>query len=255
MKLHYKKYGFGPPIVILHGLFGMGDNWRTVTKMLEKQNQCILPDLRNHGRSPHDPVMNFEVMTADIKELIEDLHLTKSIMLGHSMGGKVAMDFAMKYPEWIEKLIVVDIAPKVYSPAHDEVIQAIESIDPGRMKDRNDVENSFARFLGKDQATIQFLMKNLARLPEGGFAWKSNMTGIINAYEQLSVDIKITQTFGKPTLFVRGENSNYILDDDWPRILEIFPSAHLITIPNAGHWVHADAPDAFANEVLGFLNK
>ena len=222
--------------------------------MMEGQYQCIVVDMRNHGRSPHDPVMNFQVMTEDIIELMEDLQLENVSLLGHSMGGKVAMQFALQHPEVVDKLIVVDIAPKYYPPHHETVIEAIEAIDPGQLKERVEAEDTFARFLGKDESTIQFLMKNLARLPEGGFEWKPNMPVIIEAYYHLMEDVTLKEPFKGLVLFVRGETSGYILDEDVPHIRELFPNSSLVTVKGAGHWIHADAPVEFAKTVLAFLN-
>lgn len=254
MKLIYKLYGTGRPVIIMHGLFGMGDNWRTVARMMESQYQCIVIDMRNHGRSPHDPEMNFKVMASDILELMNDLELEHSSLLGHSMGGKVAMQFALDHPQKVDKLIVADMAPKRYSPHHDHVIDAIESVQPEELTERSQVEEGLARFLGNDQSTIQFIMKNISRRPEGGFEWKSNMPVIIDAYLDLMDEILPITPFMGSTLFVRGENSRYILDEDIPHIKDLFPNSSLVTIKNAGHWVHADAPEAFAKTVLAFLN-
>lgn len=238
----------------MHGLFGSGDNWRTIARMMEPHYQSIVVDMRNHGRSPHDLEMNFNVMTDDVLELMTDLNLDKVSLLGHSMGGKVAMQFALLHPDLVEKLIVVDIAPKYYAPHHDAVIEAIESMDPKQLTDRTEAENALARFLGNDQSTIQFLMKNLSRLPEGGFEWKPNMPVIIDAYLHLIEDVTSTEPFNGPVLFIRGEKSRYILDDDIPHIKDLFPNSSLVTIPGAGHWVHADTPESFAKVVLSFLS-
>jgi pimeloyl-ACP methyl ester carboxylesterase len=254
MKLAYKIYGSGQPVIIMHGLFGSGDNWRTIARMMEDQYQCIVVDMRNHGRSPHDPVMNFQVMTEDIIELMQDLQLEKVSMVGHSMGGKVAMQFALQHPDLVDKLIVVDIAPKYYPPHHDVVIEAIEAIDPSLLKERSEAEGVFMRFLGNDESTIQFLMKNLTRLPEGGFTWKPNMPVIIEAYYHLMEDVQHASSFEGPSLFVRGQKSRYIADEDVTRIKEFFPTFSLVTIADAGHWVHADAPQEFAKIILNFLN-
>lgn len=254
MKLTHKIYGSGHPVIIMHGLFGSGDNWRNIAKLMEDHYQCIVVDMRNHGRSPHDPVMNFQVMSDDIIELIQDLQLEKVSLLGHSMGGKVAMQFTLLHPDLVNKLIVVDIAPKYYPPHHDTVIEAIESIDPGQLKERKEAEEAFSRFLGNDESTIQFLMKNLSRLPDGGFEWKANMPVIIEAYYQLMEDIQPASPFEGPVLFVRGEKSRYVLDSDIPHIKEFFPHSSMITIKGAGHWVHADTPQLFTQAILGFLN-
>jgi pimeloyl-ACP methyl ester carboxylesterase len=254
MKLNYKIFGTGHPVIIMHGLFGMGDNWRTVARIMEPQYQSIVVDMRNHGRSPHDPEMNFNVMAEDIVELMDDLHFQQASLLGHSMGGKVAMQCALSYQDRVAKLIVADIAPKQYPPHHNEVIKAIESVKPELLHERSEVEQALARFLGNDQSTLQFIMKNISRKPEGGFEWKANMPDIIDAYDYLMEGIDSSQPFTGPVLFIRGEKSRYILDDDMPRIRALFPNSSLYTIKGAGHWVHADAPEAFARAVLGFLN-
>jgi pimeloyl-ACP methyl ester carboxylesterase len=154
----------------------------------------------------------------------------------------------------VDKLIVVDIAPKHYPPHHDKVIEAIESIEPENLTERSEAEDAFAQFLGNDQSTIQFLMKNLSRLPEGGFEWKPNMPVIIDAYYQLMEDVRPSAPFVGPAIFVRGERSRYILDEDVPHIKELFLNSSLVTIPGAGHWIHADAPELFTKTILSFLS-
>jgi len=253
LKLYYKSYGSGDPIIILHGLFGLGDNWRTIARLMESEYQCILVDLRNHGRSPHDPEMNFSVMAEDVLELMKDLDLDDAVLLGHSMGGKVAMHFATTYPELTEKLIVVDIAPKAYPAHHNSVFAAIEAIDPKSLQTRDEAENILRKFLGNDESTVQFIMKNLSRNPEGGFEWKPNMPGIIAAYDQLMKEVTAMHPYLGPTLFIKGEHSDYVTEADLPSIHTFFPEANLISIPGAGHWVHADRPEPFTQTVLKFL--
>ncbi len=253
LKLYYKSYGTGDPIIILHGLFGLGDNWRTIARLMESDYQCILVDLRNHGRSPHDAVMNFEVMAQDIEELLEEMELDDAVLLGHSLGGKVAMQFATTYPELTRKLIVVDIAPKMYPSHHDVVINAIEAIHPSTLTARNEAESIFRQFLGKDESTVQFLMKNLSRNPEGGFEWKPNMPGIIAAYDQLMQEVTAMHPYLGPVIFIKGERSDYITEQDLPAIHQLFPRARLLSIPGAGHWVHADQPEVFTRALLSFL--
>ncbi|MGB4846503.1 MAG: alpha/beta fold hydrolase [Saprospiraceae bacterium] len=254
MKLNYKILGSGPPLIILHGLFGMLDNWRTIARMLEDKYQCILVDLRNHGRSPHDDEMNYQVMTEDVLELMNDLHIEHTYMMGHSMGGKVAMLFALTYPEKVDKLIVVDIAPKEYPIHHAAEIEAIESVDPAILENRTEAEELLRKKLGDDQATIQFLLKNLSRKSEGGFEWKANMPVLISNYDKLMEGIVKPGTFDKPVLFISGQMSDSIRDEDLPDILTLFPSARLSTVPNAAHWVHADQPELLKNEVLAFID-
>ncbi len=255
MKLYHKSYGKGPPIVILHGLFGSGDNWRTIARMMEGEYNCVLADLRNHGRSPHDMGMNFESMAADVLELIHDLNLSSVTLLGHSMGGKVAMQMAMTTPEVVEQLMVVDIAPRQYPPHHAGVIRAIRKVDMPRMSDRAQVESVLVNELGPDQSTIQFLMKNLSRDADGQLEWKPNMPVILDAYDRLIDDVPLPVPFEGPTLFIRGEQSKYILEEDMTAIRKGFPRAELVTISGAGHWVHADAPEPFVEEVRSFLSR
>lgn len=239
--------------MILHGLFGLGDNWRTIARMLESEYLTILVDLRNHGRSPHDPVMNLEIMAADVMELADDLELESILVLGHSLGGKVAMQMAVQYPERIDKLIVVDIAPKVYSPHHATVMAAIEALDPGAVTSREEAETVLRRYLGSDESTVQFLMKNISRTESGGLAWKANMPGIIHAYPELMANIVHFHPYLGPVLFVKGARSGYVGEDDMPAILQIFPRASLVTVPDAGHWVHADNPAGLLQAILPFI--
>lgn len=255
MKLHHKIYGDGPVLIILHGLFGFSDNWRTIAKNLENDFRVILVDLRNHGRSPHDEVMNWEVMMEDVHELILDLDFEIVSVLGHSMGGKVAMQLAVTYPEIIDKLIVVDIAPRHYPPHHAAVIEAIQALDPSLISTRSEAEKILRTFLGDDESTIQFLMKNISRLPEGGFEWKANMPVIIQSYENLMEDIRAMHPFLGPVLFIRGASSGYIKTSDEPAIRQYFPEAEIRSIPAAGHWVHADQPEAITDAISGFLSQ
>lgn len=255
MKLHYKAYGTGRPIVILHGLFGMGDNWRTFARMTEHQATSILVDLRNHGRSPHSEEMSYAAMAADVRALLEELGLTSAVIMGHSMGGKVAMTLALETPGAVERLIVVDIAPRAYAPHHQDVIRAISSITPADLLSREGVEIRLASILGDDATTVQFLMKNLTRDEQGRLQWKSNIPVLLTAYTHIVEAITAPHAFEGPTAFIRGERSSYIRDTDLPGIHALFPSAELITIPGAGHWVHADQPRAFADAVLGLLDR
>ena len=239
--------------MILHGLFGMLDNWQTAAKILKTDFQCILVDLRNHGKSPHAEEMNYHAMAGDIGGLINDLQLHEVYLMGHSMGGKVAMQFAISNAVHVKKLVVVDISPRAYGRHHDHVLKAIQSIDPGRVNERAEAETSFREHLGNDESTVQFLLKNLSRLPDHGFSWKANMPVLIRQYDELMRPVDHYQTFNKPVLFIRGEHSGSVRDEDWEGIIGLFPYARLVTIPGAGHWVHADAPGALTTAVSTFL--
>lgn len=253
MKLVYKTYGHGPPLVILHGLFGMGDNWRTFARMAEEKVTTIAVDLRNHGRSPHSAEMNFSAMASDVLALLEDLGLPKANIMGHSMGGKVAMTLALEEPGVVDRLIVVDIAPRAYPPHHADIIQAIAAVTDADMTSRDAVEEKLLATLDRDLGVVQFLMKNLGRDDAGQLAWKANMPVILAAYPRIMEEITSPWPFEGPTTFIRGERSRYIRDDDMPGIHHLFPHAELITIPGAGHWVHADQPQVFADTVLRVL--
>ena len=254
MKLNHKSFGSGPPLIILHGLFGMLDNWRTMGKMLEGQYQCILVDLRNHGRSPRSDEMNYEAMATDVLQLMDSLHIQNTYLMGHSMGGKVAMQLTLAHPDRIDKLIVVDISPKKYPVHHKSEIKAIESINPSKLSNRSEAEEKLSHFLGDDQATIQFILKNLNRLPAGGFEWKANMPVLIGNYSNLMEPVT-GPAFEKPVLFIRGSRSDSVRDEDWPLVLSLFPAAKLLTVPDAGHWVHADQPEALKEHLLTFLHS
>lgn len=253
MKLHHQTSGEGEPLVILHGLFGMLDNWKSISRKLSSSYQCILVDLRNHGKSPHDAEMNYQVMAEDVKELISDLQIAPTIVIGHSMGGKVAMQLALHHPESVKKLVVIDIAPRQYPPHHEKVLAALESIDPSAVQDRAEAEENFRTYLGNDKDTIQFLLKNMSRLPEEGYAWKSNMEVIVAEYDEVMNEIKHDGTFEKPVLFIKGGNSSSLTDEDLPDIKMLFPNVEWVTIPDAGHWVHSDEPEALLDALRSFI--
>jgi pimeloyl-ACP methyl ester carboxylesterase len=253
MKLHYKIFGEGEPIIILHGLFGMLDNWRSMARALEEKYQCILVDLRNHGKSPHADEIEYAVMAEDVKETMDHLQLEAVHLWGHSMGGKVAMQMALLYPERIKTLVVIDISPRAYPPHHDDVLAAIGALHPGEITDRSEAEHILRNHLGSDEATIQFLLKNLSRRSGGNFEWKANMPVLIREYDKIMHSISSDKSFNKPVLFVRGELSNSIRDEDWPDIQRLFPEASLVTIQGAGHWVHADKSEALKEAILTFM--
>jgi len=253
MKLVYKTYGHGPPLVILHGLFGMGDNWRTFARMAEEQVTTIAVDLRNHGRSPHSDEMSYAAMADDVLELMTDLGLPSAAVMGHSMGGKVAMTLALADPARVERLIVVDMTPREYGRHHDDVIRAIGSVTGDDFQSRESVEARLTQMLDRDPAVTQFLMKNLTRLDDGSLTWKSNMPGIIAAYPQIMAAVDSIHPYEGPVAFIRGERSGYVRDEDMPMIHRLFPRATIYTIPGAGHWVHAEQPKLFAETVLDFL--
>jgi esterase len=250
MKLFYRKFGQGRPLLILHGLFGQSDNWNSLAKQFgEAGFEVYTIDLRNHGLSPHSDVWNYQVMSDDVYELITDLNLKEVALLGHSMGGKVAMLFAIQHPEVLSNLIVVDIAPKYYSPHHQEVLKALNTVDFGIVKTRKETEGVLSRYI-TDEGTKQFLLKNIFWKENEELAWRFNLKVITAQIENVGEITTSDHTCSVPTLFIRGEKSNYVLDSDINQIQEIFPLLTLKTIAGAGHWVHAEKPSAFFECVI-----
>jgi len=251
MKLHYRIVGEeGFPLVILHGLFGFSDNWQTHAKKLSSYFKVILVDLRNHGHSPWSDDFSYQLMVEDVSELLSSLKIQKCILLGHSMGGKVAMHFAQKYPEKLEKLIVVDIGIKSYPMHHQHILEGIHAIDTDQLSNRKEAEEILEQHIESD-GVRQFLLKNLYWKEKGQLAWRMNIKVLEDQMPEIlsAIPEKIVKT---PTVFIRGELSNYILDDDFQEIQDVFPDSDILTIENAGHWVHAEAPDRFINEILNF---
>ena len=253
MKLNFKIYGEGFPILIMHGLLGSLDNWQTVAKSLAEENMVITLDLRNHGRSMHSPIFSYQAMVDDVLAFLEEQHIFRTHVLGHSMGGKVAMHFSLQNADFVEKLIVADIAPITYMAHHEDVFKALLSVPIQSIQTRHEAENILAEFL-KEESVIQFLMKALYRNDDNQFSWRFNLKDIIANYENiLEFDVKEGDVFEGQTLFIRGENSNYIQDKDRNEMLKFFPNMHLETILGAGHWLHAEKPKDFIERVKQFL--
>ena len=253
MKLHFRELGSGSPIIILHGLFGLNDNWQTLAKYLSQHYKIYLVDLRNHGRSPHSPDFNYSLMAQDLFELMQDEHIHKPVIMGHSMGGKVAMHFALAHSELITKLVVVDIAPKSYPVHHQDIINALKSLDLTAVKSRSEIDEALAQHIPEEDVRL-FLTKNLYRQEDNSFAWRMNLSAIENHIEEVGKETIADVTFTKPTLFIKGAHSGYIKSEkDTELILKLFPAAQIKTIENAGHWVHAQAPQEFYNILVDFL--
>lgn len=253
MLLHFQSYGSGHPMIILHGLFGSLDNWHSVSRRLGQSFRVLAVDQRNHGQSPHSAEMNYPIMAEDISEFIRTEHLEKVSVLGHSMGGKTAMQLALLHPEQVDRLIVVDIAPHAYSARHVQIFEGALSLDLKAYQDRGSVERALDPYV-PEKAVRQFLLKNLVRESGGGFRWKLNLRDIYRNYGHLSEAISGPRPFVGPTIFIRGGMSHYIRDEDWNSARALFPNAVLRTIPDAGHWVHAEAPEAFLETASEFLS-
>ncbi|MEN9742727.1 MAG: hypothetical protein RLZZ65_532 [Bacteroidota bacterium] len=250
MKLHYRQLGVGRPLVILHGLFGFSDNWQTHAKKFADYFQVTLVDLRNHGHSPWSEEFSYSLMVQDLKELFEDLNIVTPILLGHSMGGKLAMHFDGTYPNALEKLVVVDMGIKAYPPHHGPILAALHAINLEEITARSQAEQILKQFVDSE-GVRQFLLKNLYWAEKGKLAWRMNFKVLENCMPDILSALPLFESF-TPTLFVRGELSNYILDSDLNELENQFPDMQLISIPNAGHWVHAEAPDTFIDAVLSF---
>lgn len=253
--LYSRIEGQGKPLLIIHGFLGMSDNWKSFGSLYAAEGfQSHILDLRNHGRSIHSEDFSYEVMAQDVLEYCQQHNLEKIFIIGHSMGGKVAMLFATKYPEMMEKLIVADIGPKYYAPHHQDILAGLNAVDFSSKPDRTAVEEILFPFI-PDYGTRQFLMKSLYWKEPGQLAFRFNLDVFNRKVEEVGKILPENAIFEKPTLFIRGGNSNYILDADLPEIKEHFPNLELATIPNTGHWLHAENPNLFFRETALFLNS
>ena len=253
MNLFFKKIGEGKPLFILHGLFGLSDNWSTLSKeYADKGFSVFTIDLRNHGRSGHSDVFTYEAMANDLDELMQAQSISSINLIGHSMGGKVGMQFALMFPEKLNKLIVVDISPKYYPPHHESVLAALHLVQLTEQLTRKEAENTLRRSLN-DEGTIQFLLKNLYWETDTKLNWRFGLKEIENNIEQIGAALTGTQKIDVETLFLRGERSGYINDEDIQLINARFSKVEIITIPNSGHWVHAENPRVFYEETIKFL--
>lgn len=256
MKLFFRKYGTGEPVIILHGLFGISDNWITHAKRLAVKYKVFVPDLRNHGQSPQSPVFNYHAMVEDLLEFLQNQHLDKAMIIGHSMGGKVAMNFALVYPYMVHKLVVIDISPRAYPvrDTHNQIIQAMGSINFDEIDYRQDVEEKLKEKITSEKMRL-FILKNLYRQNRGRLAWRINLREIAANMESITAGLIHEGMFPGMTLFIRGCISDYITDADEALIYKYFPNAFIETIEGAGHWVHADAPDELCRIFSSFLGK
>ncbi|MCB0278682.1 MAG: alpha/beta fold hydrolase [Calditrichaeota bacterium] len=251
MRLNVQVIGNGPDIIILHGLFGSGDNWQSVAKQLSSSYRVHLPDLRNHGQSPHSIEMSYPLMAADIKEYVEQEFLSHVVLVGHSLGGKTAMQFAADYPEFLEKLVVVDIAPKRYPDHHSSIINALLELDLTNTSSRSELDKRLSASIS-ELAVRQFLLKNLKRNDRSGFEWQMNIEGIQANYDALMLAPELRGTIPVPALFIYGQLSSYVSEDDKEMIKQYFPRVEFHSI-KAGHWVHAERPDEFLDILTQFL--
>jgi pimeloyl-ACP methyl ester carboxylesterase len=268
MHLHYRQYGSGPKLVILHGLYGSSDNWITIARHLQEHFMVLLPDLRNHGASPHSQSHTYEEMVSDLCEFFEETDTSEAYLIGHSMGGKVAMRFAADYPEKVNRLMVVDIAPKNYLVAgstfkhirqHEMILELLQSPDLYQFQSRKELDEFFSSRI-KEESVRLFLLKNIHRNHSGVFEWKINapvlrdsFRSIVSETDQAWFTERLPIT-AYPVTFVRGLNSEYVSDPDWKEIRKIYPEARLVDFPGAGHWLHAEQPSKLIETILEKAN-
>jgi esterase len=252
VQLHFKESGRGGAVILLHGLFGSADNWHHIALRLAEHFQVFALDQRNHGQSPHSDEMSYPLMAGDVNEFMASRGLETALVVGHSMGGKTAMQFALQFPDRVAKLVVADMAPRAYAPAHKKIFAALLALDLKSYSVRQQIEDALAPEI-PDLALRRFLLKNLGRNPAGEFFWKINLRGLADNYLRLREPVSAPAPFAKPTLFIRGGKSDYINPEDEPLMRALFPSADIQTIAGAGHWIHADRPEEFLRLVLNFF--
>ena len=253
--LHSRILGEGRPIIVLHGFLGMSDNWRSVgSRYAENGYEVHLVDQRNHGKSFWSDSFDYNLLADDVLAYVNHHGLDDIILLGHSMGGKTAMHYATIHPERVEKLLVADIAPKYYAPHHHEIFNALKSIPIDTIQSRVQADEVLSRHL-IDPGIRQFLLKNLHWVDKGKLAFRFNLNILQSQMETVGAALESESLYDGPTLFLRGSNSDYIIEDDLELIHSHFPQAQLVTIERAGHWLHAENPGDFIQESLEFINS
>jgi esterase len=255
MKLFFRKYGTGNHLIILHGLFGMSDNWVSIGKKIADKGYCVyIPDQRNHGLSPRSNDFNYDFLADDLEEFILQEDISNPVIIGHSMGGKAAMTYALSHPDKIKKLIIVDIGIKKY-PIHDkEIIDALFAINLETAASRTEIEKELSVKIS-DFRVVQLLMKNLTRNEDNSFEWKLNVKVIREKFSSAFENVRFDNSpYNGSVLFIKGEKSFYILEKDIPEIKTVFLNSIFETIPGASHWVHADNPTAFLEVVMNYLS-
>ena len=253
--LHSKILGDGNPLLILHGFLGMSDNWKTLgAQYAEKGMQVHLVDQRNHGKSFWSADFDYDLLAEDILYYMEHYGLENAVIIGHSMGGKTAMQFACDFPNRTKKLIVADIAPKYYPPHHQQIINGLNSLDFSIIDSRSEADAELERHI-RDYGTRQFLLKSLYWLEKERLGFRFNLKVLSDKMEEIGDNISSTASYSGPTLFLRGSKSEYVSANDLPEIKKHFPSAELDTVANAGHWLHAENPEEFFEKSLAFINR
>ena len=269
MELFFRKYGeAGPPLVIVHGLYGSSDNWVSIARDLSDRFEVFVVDQRNHGQSPHSPKHDYPSMREDLREFMDLQGIRKAVLIGHSMGGKTIMSFAEAWPDRVQALVSVDIAPRSYrnlalvsrsAANHASMIDAMKKIDLSKIDSREDADRALALYVGSERIR-SFLLKNLRREQGGAFQWRINLEAISNNLEAIfeGMDREAIAARGGisgfPALFISGGNSDYIRTADHQIIRDIFPSAEVVSIQGTGHWVHAEQPTLLVKTIRYFLD-
>lgn len=255
MELYSNIIGRGKPMLILHGFLGMGDNWKTLAKRFSKEGYEVhLVDQRNHGRSPHTEDFSYELMAADVKAYCEDHQLEQVVLMGHSMGGKTAMHFAVTYPDALKGLIVVDIAPKYYPPHHQKILEGLTMLQDANLDSRGKADEKLKAYI-PEWGVRQFLLKNLYWKEKGKLAFRMNLPVLKEKISAVGQSIDDTAVYDGQTLFIKGDKSDYIQESDQSLLKKHFPLSNRVVIKNAGHWVHAEQADIFYDFVINFLKN
>lgn len=252
MPLYSRQAGQGEPLILIHGLFGSMENLGALARPLAEQFSVYSLDLPNHGRSPHSDQMTLGSMAEDVLAWMDREGLQQAHMLGHSLGGKIAMEVALQYPERVKSLILVDIAPVSYPLHHNDVFDGLLAVNPSQLESRSQADKQLQPFV-PEIAVRSFLLKNLVKAPEGGFAWRMNLPVIHQQYEELITGNRADASFPGRTLFIKGGNSNYIQQKHRDDIISRFPQASIKVVPETGHWLHAEKPELVARLVQRFL--
>lgn len=253
MDLHYRMQGSGVPLIVLHGLFGSMDNWRSVASRLAHRFQVISVDLPNHGRSPHEAVLTYPALARDLIRFMDGHGISQAALLGHSLGGKVAMQCALDFPRRVNRLIVADMAPRTYPPEHIPIFKALMALDVSAYESRREMDDALAGSL-PNASVRQFLLMNLEKAA-AGYRWRINLDNLYRNYPAICAGITGESPYSGPSLFIKGGQSNYIREGDEPEIKRWFPKADIRTMADAGHWLHVEAPEIFIDIVTAFLSE
>jgi len=266
MKLFYRKYGSGPPLIILHGLYGSSDNWVSFARTISNRFTVYLPDQRNHGQSPHSDNHDYDAMKEDLHELVTDLRINRFFLAGHSMGGKTAVNYALCWPEKLYGLIIADISPfsekerfEEEFNLHVQILNSMLSLKLSGITSRPEIESQLITKI-RSEKVRGLMMKNLRRETDNSFSWKINATALLKNIGTIMDAVEYEDTgktdiIGFPVYFLKGEKSNYLQENDFEKILIVFPAAEFIVIPGAGHWIHSDNPEAIRQCFLKLLDN